>query len=221
MNPTQQDQPSCERSPAGRRLCSARRLALLAVACCGLACGIPPAAPVATDIDPAQATPEFWWDKPAQVRVPVSDFDRAFVAAEKSARDLFFVVDRSDAREGLITTRASTAAQWFEPWRQDNASWDSIVRSSVDTYRRTVRIQIEKVPDGGFIITPKVLVERQTLVGRRITGVVGFRGFTSIDQSSITADTDDGRAPASYWYAIGRDYELELQIGKSIVSNMY
>lgn len=194
----------------------------LAVAAVGITgCGIPPISPVATDIDPIQATPNFWWDKPAQVRIPVSDFDRAFAAAQKSATDRFFVVDRADPRDGVITTRAATASQWFEFWRRDNTTSGDVLRASVYTFRRTVRFDIEKTPDGRFAVQPKVLVERQTVVGRRTTGVVGYRGFTSIDQSSLTAVTDEGRAPATYWYAVGRDYNLELELGRAVVDAMY
>ncbi len=204
---------------------TSRLLAVALVTLAGLwtggGCGVPPTQPVATNIDPREATPEFWWDKPALVRIPVSDFDRAFEAAQFAARDRLFVVDRVEARDGVITTRPLTAAQWFEPWRRDNTTAGDVLRASTDTYRRTVRFDFEKTPDGRYVVLPKVLVERQTLVGRRTTGVIGFRGFTAVDQSSLTAKTDDGQAPPTYWYAIARDHNLEIELGKSMLARMY
>lgn len=185
-------------------------------------CAIPPSYPVATDVDPERATPEYWWDQPVQVKVPVADFDRAFAAAEKVLRQRFFEIDLADPRRGIVLSRPNTAAQWFEPWRQDNSTAGDVLRASMATYRRTVRFDIERTEDDRFIVQPRVLLERQALVGRRVSAVVGFRSFTAIDQSSLTAVTEEGgQAPPSYWYAVGRDYNLEVALGNALVDAIY
>jgi hypothetical protein len=175
----------------------------------------------ATDVPVEEATPEYWWDRPATTKVPASDFDRAFEACQRAARDKSFVVERADARMGVVLTEPLTASQWFEPWKQDNATAGDVGRASIATYRKTVRFEISKLPDGKFMVMPKVLVERQTVVGRRVSGVVGANTFTAIDQSSLTAQTAQGAAPATYWYATGRDYDLEVKLGNAVVDEMY
>jgi hypothetical protein len=175
----------------------------------------------ATDIPTEQATPEYWWDKPAPTRVPADDFDRAFDACQRAARDKSFVVAVADARTGTVITSPLTASQWFEPWMQDNTTSGDVARASLATLRRTVRFDILKTPDGKFAIAPKVLVERQTVVGRRVSGVVGANTFTAIDQSSLTAQTPEGNAPPTYWYAVGRDYNLEVELGNKVIDEMY
>lgn len=185
-------------------------------------CALPPAGPVATDIDPDRASPDFWWDQPVVVRVPAADFDRAVAAAEQVLRQRFFDIDLTDARRGLVLSKPNTAAQFFEIWRWDNSTAGDVARSSLGTYRRTVRFDIRPAEDNRFVIEPRVLIEQQARVGRRVTAVVGFRGFTTIDQSSLVAITEEGaQAPPTYWYAIGRDHNLEIALGNALVNALY
>lgn len=178
----------------------------------------------ATEISEERATPDYWWDKENPVRVPAPSFDRAVAACEHAARERFFEVDRVDARAGLVTTKPMTAAQWFEPWRRDNTTLGDVTRSSLDTYRRTVRFNIKAVDEAnlkkGYVVVPQVLVERQTLAGRRLTSVTGFRQFTSTDQSTL-AELRDANIPAIYWYSVARDNNLEYQLGKAVVNAMH
>lgn len=195
-------------------------MVLIALALSG--CGLPPRGPVATDIDPERATPEFWWDRPAVVEVPARDFDKAFAAAERVLRQRFFEIEIADLRRGVLISKPNTAAQFFEVWRWDNSTAGDIARASLATYRRTVRFDIKPASDDRFIIEARVLLEQQALVGRRVTAVVGFRGFTTIDQSSLVATTDEGaQAAPMYWYAIGRDHNLEIALGNALVDALY
>lgn len=183
-------------------------------------CGGPsPKGPMATDIDPVRATPDYWWDRPSPVNFEVADFDRAFEACQSVMRARFFDVDRIDARLGVITSRPVTGAQFFEPWRRDNSSLGDVTRSSIATYRRTVRFDITRTPAGRFRVTPRVLVERQTNVSRYQPS--GAQTSLSVDQSALTARTEDGPAPLVYWYAVGRDYDLENTLAEAVVSKMY
>lgn len=180
-------------------------------------CGPAPRGERVTDVDPVQATPDYWWDRPAESRAVAADFDRAMDACKSVLREKFFDVDRVDAREGVVTSLPSTNAQWFEPWRSDNTTADDVARSSVATYRRTVRFDVARSPEGTYTVTPRVLVERQSVAGRRISGVLGFQTFTAIDQSSLpAADATGTPAPATYWYAVGRDAALEARLADDV-----
>ncbi len=174
-----------------------------------------------TDVDPVQATPEYWYDQPANVHVPARDYDRLFAACQKAAHGYFFKVDRTDYREGVITTHPNTSAQFFELWRPDNSTYHDIMQSSLGTMRRTIRIEIEPQVDGSFLATPKVLVERETVVGRRVTAVVKYREsmIGNAGGSPETALMKD--AAVKYWYAVGRDPQLERRVADSILENLY
>lgn len=216
---------------ASRRAMTPRRswhgllvtIALAAPLIGGCSSYVPAPAPVgrATDVDPAEAAPEYWWDKPAQTKLPVADFDRAFAACEATLRSYLFQVDRTDARAGVITSMPMTASQWFEPWRKDNVTSGGVARASVGTFRRTVRFDIRRTPEGKYSVEPKVVVERQTVVGRRLGGVLGSQTFKPLDQGALTSDIDAGPPPTTYWYAIARDYELEAELADTIVKKMY
>jgi hypothetical protein len=133
----------------------------------------------------------------------------------------FFVVEKMDLRGGIITSRPLVSAQWFEPWRGDTSTLGDVARSSMATYRRTLHFDITRTPEGRYLVTARVLVERQTNVGRRVTGVIGFGNFAASDESSLVARTEEGGAPTSYWYATARDYNLETSLIASVVSHAY
>lgn len=178
----------------------------------------------ATDIAEETATQDYWWSQDNPVRVPAPDFDRAIDACQHAARERFFEIDRVDAREGLVQTKPSTSAQWFEPWRRDNTTAGDVARSSLDTYRRVVRFHIQRAdtknPAAGYTIVPQVLVERESLIGRRLTTVTGFRLFTATDQTTLSEVRDEGVAP-NYWYSVGRDHPLEYQLAKAVINAMH
>lgn len=179
--------------------------------------------PRSTDIDPVQATATFWWDKPAQAKVTVPDFDKAVAACRGAMQFRMFSMDRFDARAGTLTSLPVVGAQWFEPWRQDNTTTGDVLRSSMATYRRTVRFDIIRTPDGRYTVAPKVLVERQTVIGQRISGSVGgYQRYIYADQTPFGLRDDAGKSvPTDYWYAVGRDYNLELELVEAVVGRLY
>lgn len=176
--------------------------------------------PSATDIDPQTATADYWWNKPAPVKFTARDYDKILAATQDAFRRRFFAVDSVDVRAGVVMSEPLTAAQFFEPWRQDNSTADDVARSSLGTYRRTVRVDIVKQPDGRYQVSPRVLVERQAILGRRVTGVLGFQTFTELDQASITRKYQGEDIPGNYWYATARDYNLEATLGEDIAERL-
>ncbi len=177
----------------------------------------PSTAPV-TQIDPARAEPDFWLNQPANHRTAVAGFDTLWDAADEVSRDLLFKIDRRDRRAGILTTAATVSAQWYEPWRQELQQFDDVADSSVATIRRTIRYEFARQGDA-YVITPKVLVERQAIVERRISGALP-RTYFRRDRDLNTfgsRETDAGvTLPDSYWYPIGRDELLEARLVEKI-----
>lgn len=176
----------------------------------------------ATDLDPRLATPEHWYAQPATAVVSHGDFDTLWSAADDAARGRFFVPDRVDRRAGVFLTEPMVSRQWFEPWRADTRTGFDLAESSLATVRRTVRFEIARREDGGFALTPKVLVERYAVAENRVTSVVLYRSAFRLGRITETTprgtrESDRGvYLPARYWYAIGRDSALEQALANDV-----
>jgi hypothetical protein len=177
----------------------------------------PPTVQAATSVDPATTQPSYWLEQPAQT-LTHHDFDKLWRASEEAARDFLFPIDRTDYRSGLMTTRPVISSQWFEFWRPDMRDFDAWRESSLASIRRTVRFEFARRGEGTFEVSPKVLVERQTVAEQRITSIVTYRGiFTPPIRTSErprgTRESDLGIViPSRYWYPTGRDAALEAAL---------
>jgi hypothetical protein len=150
----------------------------------------------ATAVDPAQADPEYWLRQPATVHALSTDFDALWEAAEETALDHNFAIDRRDQRFGLLTTHPAISKQWFELWREDASGAEDVLANSLGTIRRTIRFEFAEEA-GRFTAAPKVLVERHSVIDPK------YR-----EQSSD--------APTAYWYALGRDTALERRLAQAV-----
>ncbi len=156
-----------------------------------------PGAPLATDIDPKLATPEYWYARPATVTVSSNDFNALWEACERTARNRFFEIDRRDFRAGVLATKPMVSKQFWELWRKDVGTFKDSREATLGTIRRTILFQFNRESSGGYTVVPKVLVERQAHIEAKYM----------IDPNFI--------APA-YWYAIRRDTALELKLAASV-----
>jgi hypothetical protein len=180
----------------------------------------PPETPKATDVDPQKAEPDYWLNQPAVASVTSADFDKLFDASERSARNHYFTIDQADRRSGLIVTLPATTKQFFEIWRNDSGTARGTVDSSLATHRRTVRYEFTRNGDGTFTVVPKVLVERYSTAGHRVTvPALAPNAFSPPPDESDPAYRHNPWDP-TYWYATGRDTELEKQLASSIESRL-
>lgn len=190
---------------------------LLALSGCITGPSRPAATQPATAIEPAQADPLYWYRQPAIVTVRDASYVHLWSAAQSVAHDYFFTLDREDYRQGVLTTLPLTSMQWFEPWRRDVATAHDLVRSSLQTLRRTVHFTLGKDEAGGYRLSPKVLVEQYATVGQRLTYVGYYSRASDVGRQVGSIEMDEGQAaPPQYWYAIGRDHALEKRMAESI-----
>jgi hypothetical protein len=186
-------------SPPLRRIRPARFAALVTLAlgiagCIGKEPANPAATQPATAVDEQLAQVEYWFSQPGTVSVEAGDFDALWEAAERTARDWFFQIDRRDRRSGVLSTRPLISRQFFEPWRKDAVTAADLAESSLATIRRTIRFEFTEAPGGGYAMRPKVVVERQAVPAARERGAVG----------------------GSYWYALGRDEPMEQRLAEAV-----
>jgi hypothetical protein len=169
----------------------------------------------------ARTRPDYWWRQPALFTIEANDFDTLWRACEASARHFGFVLDRLDYRGGMITTQPLTSKQFWELWRNDVATLEDVANSSLSTYRRTIRFEIDKTEDGSrYIASPRVVIERYARSETPIVASILLRNAFRSQRGSRTwgtRETDRGiNLPRTYWYATGRDEALE----KNVASEM-
>jgi hypothetical protein len=150
-----------------------------------------------TWVDPNTATPEYWWGQPASVSVPGGNFNTLWDACERVARDWLFKIEMQDFRHGILATEPMVSKQVWEFWRKDAGTFTDTREATMDTIRRTIRFQFTREADGSYSMTPKVLVERKSIVDPK------YR-------------IEMYETPAEYWYAIRRDTPMELKLAEAV-----
>lgn len=177
----------------------------------------PAATQPATAIDPKQAKPSYWLDQPAVARVRSRSFEALWNGCQVAAQGDGFLIDRRDYREGLLTTLPLASKQVYEFWHDDVVTVHDLAQSSLGMLRRTARFEITRRADGSFEASPKVLVERNSLIERRITSVDQYQNAFSVEAQDVARETErsGNDIPAEYWYPIGRDHALEKQLADS------
>ena len=168
----------------------------------------------------ASARAAYWLRQPAIFTIQANDFESLWRSCETSARHFGFIIDRTDYRGGVITTQPLTSKQFWEFWRNDVATLEDLANSSLATYRRTLRFDIEKRDVGGYSASPRVVIERYARTESPITASVFLRNaFRSTRGSRVygTLETDRGvYLPRQYWYATGRDEALEKNVASEL-----
>ena len=166
----------------------------------------------------------YWVEQPAVAHVTGHDFDKLWSACRDAVQVDGFTLDRSDYREGILTTLPLVSKQFYEFWRNDVVDVHGLTQSSLGTLRRTVRFDVRRMEDGSYQATPKVVVERFSSIEKRITSVAQYRDIFSFTAQDVelSAEQQQDSAPIApqFWYAIGRDHALERQLADSVQARL-
>lgn len=170
-----------------------------------------------TNIDPKQATADFWFDRPAVTSVDSPSFNRLWDAAERAARFHRFEMDRNDQRLGVMTTLPLLSKTIWEVWRNDLPHIKDQMRSTLAEYRQLIRYDFSRLPDGTYRVTPRVVLERHVQRDHRVTIAANYQlvFYVNPDQYQDYS-IDQPVTPIDYWYATGRDYGLERELAHDI-----
>lgn len=173
-------------------------------------------------MDPPTTQPMYWMDQPGTASASGTDFDRLWKACEDVAKDYLFKLDRVDYRAGVLTTLPMVTSQAFEPWRWDASTAFDRDEATLSAMRRTITFEFAKQDDGGWQVSPKVLVERQVMAERRMTSPVLHRSAFTLsrnpyDRATGTRESDVGvYLPSRYWYPVRRDAEFERKLATAV-----
>lgn len=181
----------------------------------------PSTRPVATDIDPASANPDYWYAQPAIVNVSAGDFDKLWQACERALRARRFTPDRMDYRDGVMTSQPLTSRQFWEVWRSDVVDSHGLTESSIGTLRRTIRFDLSRSPDGACAAIPRVVIERFTAPEQRITVALNYRAaLSSMERTASRSPQSISQPGTRQWYALHRDTELEKALAQDVQENL-
>ena len=118
-----------------------------------------------------------------------------------------------------MATYPQVSKQFFEFWRNDVGTLAGVMESTLATVRRSVRLEVRRLPNGAYEAVPVVIVERYSQAERRVTSVARYTevfAFDPAEQGSRTRDRLGADLPVTYWYATGRDRALERQIAEDV-----
>jgi hypothetical protein len=181
----------------------------------------PAATQPATEVDLSTTQPSTYWSAPAVATVSALQFQPIFDASVETLRIYGFEIDRRDYREGLLTSKPLISKQLIEPWRRDSGSAGQVMENSMATIRRTVHFVVDRQPDGTYSVTPKVLVERLTILEHRVTSAIQYRSIfagpaSMQSRTSVAADQPDELIPIRYFTPLYRDLPLEKQMAETL-----
>jgi hypothetical protein len=184
------------------------------------ASGDPDAGLRATQSEPQLAKFSYWANQPGVASATSDDFDKLWRACRRATTGASYTIDRVDYRRGRLTTLPLVSKQVFEPWRNDLATAADVTESTLSTIRRTVQWDVTKQDDGSFRATPKVVVERYVMEERRLTSAMQYQEiFSDAHKVEGSPLNDEGiDAPEVYWYATGRDRNLEKRLAATVES---
>ena len=207
--------------PVSRVMCLIAVAALAIAGCIGNKPFNPAATQPATEVDLSTTQPSTYWNAPAAVTVSALQFQPIFEACAETARIYGFDIDRRDYRQGLLTTKPLISKQLIEPWRRDTGRPGEVMENSMATVRRTIHFEIDRQDDGTYSVTPKVLVERLTVLEHRTTSAVQYRsifaGPASLQsRTSVMADQPDEIIPVRYFVPLYRDLPMEKRMGATL-----
>lgn len=159
--------------------------------------------------------------EPAQA-VAIADVttDQAIEAAETTLRRMHFVVDKADAKAGVVRTLPLTGGQFFEFWRSDNVGAASTLEANLQTLRRSVRVDLFEA-DGQVHIQCTTRVQRLSLPENEVASVSQtYRIHSKSKSATQRIDLHPSQREAMQWIELGEDPGLAAEILRRIVRNI-
>lgn len=140
------------------------------------------------------------------------DADALMDAARQTLSRMLFVIDKYDIEAGYIRTRPQRGAQFFEPWRQDNASAAAFARANIDSLRRTVEVFVEPL-EGTMQLRCLVSVQKLALPPQPIQSMARLANmYTDSSRNLQTLAIEKEQLSRMEWLDLGPDHALEHRI---------
>lgn len=137
---------------------------------------------------------------------------QVMAAAQSVLLKMHFDIEKHDTEAGYIRTRPLSGAQFFEVWKQDNASAASAVQANLYSLRRIV--ELEFTPQNTATrVQCCVRVLRLSVPEKPIEGAGRMGGIhTESSTRYQTLEVNRDKQAQIEWIDAGRDYDLEQKI---------
>lgn len=146
------------------------------------------------------------------VCLPQVSVDKAMDAARTVLEKMQFSIEKYDPDVYYIRTRPLSGGQFFEFWRQDNASGYDAAQSNLQSIRRIV--EIEATPYANrTCLECRVYVQQLSLPETPLKSTHRMaNSFTNSSATYQTLQLDRGQVQKMEWLDKGLDRELEQKI---------
>ncbi|MFP4105128.1 MAG: hypothetical protein ACLFVU_03465 [Phycisphaerae bacterium] len=170
---------------------------------------------------------EVKYTTPIEEARPATAEERSFQRVWKSTIDVLkdkgFEIDRTDPREGVVTTLPMTSKQWFEFWRDENASRKDLLENSLHTIFRSAEVRLYKADEPGqYDLDVQVFVSRSNRQTLMVTSPSEGRelyssGFQGVRSGRLVGHVGVDAATARQGVVeLGRDEGFEEMLRKEI-----
>ncbi len=147
--------------------------------------------------------------------IDIASYRRIFNQAMRLVRHTGYRVSWSSYRLGIIVSKPQIGPEVLQWWRPDVTNGNSLMESTLNTFRRTIRLVIERLGKQRYRISIEVLVERRENP-QGMVGAVAFNGISAFGGNILPLMASHA-APGvggEYWYPAGRDLLLEKKLLK-------
>jgi hypothetical protein len=163
------------------------------------------------------SAPSDWWVNPQNSLVQtitLENYDRVWQESLTLLQNMGFHVNWQDYRLGVITTDPRIGPEILEFFRPDATDSDSLWESTINTFRRSVRLTITpgSAPQS-WRISIEVLVEkRENPLGG--PGPIAFTSASAFGSNALPLENGytPGEVIQQYWMFVGHDPKLEKKI---------
>jgi hypothetical protein len=141
-----------------------------------------------------------------------SSVESAMEAAQAVLTGMHFEIEKYDLDARYIRTRPLSGAQFFEVWRQDNASASATAQANLYSLRRIAELDFT-TQGAATCVQCRVGVQRLSMPEEPIEGMGRVAGSITESGSSLqTLEVDPGKLEKIEWLDAGGDPSLERRI---------
>lgn len=150
--------------------------------------------------------------------------DEAYAVLWESAKDALrghrFRLDRTDRRDGTLTTLPEGSQHFFELWRDDVATRGDFWEATLCPIRRSVTVRFDRSSDSDECkVAVVVRKERLSAPERQINNSAAALRFFSDSLPTVQRGELLSREDGARWVDLGRDASLERRILESILTD--
>ena len=151
--------------------------------------------------------------------VPSNDFEKVWTETVATV-DRYFDIASENRLSGTIITQPMAGGTIFEPWRGDSVGVSEKFESTLQTIRRFAIINVDRAPNGGYLVKVQVRKEMEDLSkpDRQAAGRAVFNNDFPVNRTREVV----GPVPVSSgWIPRGRDPNLEQTILAGIRDSLF